>query len=101
MGGGADSCSAPAGGPSDRIFMVHCCRPLYFGRRRDRATFSGAKTSSSNSRSSYLKQLTANMNVNVQQPLLRKRRPHVNRIPLMSAQSNFKVSEFQLRTQLS
>src|SRR6185369_2136264 len=64
------------------------------------AGFSGTKTSSSNSRSSYLKSLTANMNFNVQQPLLRNRGRYVNRIPLMTAQSTFKVSEFGLRTQI-
>src|SRR5204863_7077634 len=34
------------------------------------------------------------------QPLLRNRGRYVNRIPLMSAQSSYKVSEFTLRTQL-
>jgi outer membrane protein TolC len=64
------------------------------------AQFSGAKTSSSNTRSSYVKQLTANLNFQVTQPLLRNRGRYVNRLPLMTAQSNLKVSEFSLRDRL-
>ncbi len=64
------------------------------------AQFSGAKSSSSGSRSSYIKQLTANMTFNVQQPLLRNRGRYVNRLPLMSAQSNLRVSEYNLRNSL-
>jgi outer membrane protein len=64
------------------------------------AQFSGAKTSSSNSRSSYIKQLSANMQFSISQPLLRNRGRYVNRIPVMSAQSNLKVSEYLLRNAL-
>jgi outer membrane protein TolC len=64
------------------------------------STFGETKTSSSNSRSSYIKQYSTNWNVNVQQPLLRNRGRFVNRLPLMTAQSNLKVSEFSLRNQL-
>lgn len=64
------------------------------------AQFSGAKSSSSNNRSSYLKQLTANLNVQASQPLLRNRGRFVNRIPVMTAQSNLKVAEFSLRDRL-
>jgi outer membrane protein len=64
------------------------------------AQFQGAKSSSSNNRSSYLKQLTANLTLNVQQPLLRNRGRFVNRIPVMAAQSNLKVAEFNLRDRL-
>ena len=64
------------------------------------ATFSGAKSSSSGSRSSYLKQLTANLAVQVNQPLLRNRGRFVNRIPMMTAQSNLRVSEYNLRDRL-
>jgi outer membrane protein len=63
-------------------------------------TFSGAKSSSSGSRSSYLKQLTANLAFNVNQPLLRNRGRFVNRIPVMAAQSNLRVAEFSLRDRL-
>jgi outer membrane protein len=62
--------------------------------------FSGAKSSQSNGFNFYNPSLTSNLNFNVNQPLLRNRGAYVNRIPLMSAQSNFKVSEFGLRTQL-
>ncbi len=64
------------------------------------AQFAGAKTSSSSTRSSYLKQLTANLTFNINQPLLRNRGRFVNRIPLMTAQSNLKVAEFNLRDRL-
>jgi outer membrane protein TolC len=62
--------------------------------------FSGSKTSSSNSRSSYIKQFNTNLNFQVAQPLLRNRGRFVNRIPLMTAQSNLKVAEFSLRDRL-
>src|SRR5215831_5393342 len=66
------------------------------------ASFNGARSSSS--------AVTPNSyNVNLQQdalaltltqPLLRNRGTYVNRIPVMQAQSNLKVSEFNLRSQL-
>jgi outer membrane protein len=62
--------------------------------------FSGSKSSSSQNRSAYLKQLTANWNVQLQQPLLRNRGRFVNRIPVMSAQNNLRVAEFNLRDRL-
>lgn len=62
--------------------------------------FSGAKSSSSNNRSAYLKQLTANWNIQIQQPLLRNRGRFVNRIPVMTAQNNLRVAEFNLRDRL-
>jgi outer membrane protein len=61
------------------------------------ATFTGSKSSSSNSRSSYLKQYNSGLALQLQQPLLRDRGRFVNRIPVMSAQSNLKVAEFNLR----
>ena len=64
------------------------------------ATFNGSKISSSNSRSSYVKQYNSGIALNLQQPLLRDRGRFVNRIPLMTAQSNFKVAEFSLRDRL-
>jgi outer membrane protein len=64
------------------------------------STFGETKSSSSGSRSSYVKQYNTNLNVNVTQPLLRNRGRFVNRLPLMTAQSNLKVSEFSLRNQL-
>jgi len=62
--------------------------------------FGETKTSSSNSRSSYIKQYSSNLNLNIQQPLLRNRGRFVNRLPLMSAQSSLKVAEFSLRDRL-
>jgi outer membrane protein len=64
------------------------------------STFGETKSSSSGSRSSYVKQYNTNVNVNISQPLLRNRGRFVNRLPLMTAQSNLKVSEFNLRNQL-
>jgi len=64
------------------------------------STFGETKSSSSGSRSSYVKQYNTNLNVNISQPLLRNRGRFVNRLPLMTAQSNLKVSEFNLRNQL-
>ena len=63
-------------------------------------TYSGAKTSQSNGFNFYNPSLTSNLNFNVSQPLLRNRGRYVNRLPLMAAQSNYKVSEYGLRTQL-
>src|SRR5262249_41026625 len=54
----------------------------------------------SSTRSSYLKQLTANLNLQATQPLLRNRGRFVNRIPVMVAQSNLKVADFTLRASL-
>jgi len=64
------------------------------------ATFNGSKTSSSNSRSSYVKQYNSGLAINLQQPLLRDRGRFVNRIPFMVAQSNLRVAEFSLRDRL-
>ncbi len=62
--------------------------------------FSGAKSSQSNGFNFYNPSLTSNLNFNISQPLIRNRGMYVNRIPLMAAQSNYKVSEFGLRSQL-
>ena len=62
--------------------------------------FSGAKSSETNTFASYNPSLTANLTFGVSQPLIRNRGSYVNRIPLMMAQSNLKVSEANLRVQL-
>jgi outer membrane protein len=64
------------------------------------ATFGETKSSSSNSRSSYVKQYSSNLAIDVQQPLLRNRGRFVNRLPLMTAQSNLRVAEFSLRDRI-
>jgi outer membrane protein len=64
------------------------------------ATFSGSKTSQSNGYNFYNPAITGAMAFNVSQPLLRNRGTYVNRIPVMTAQSKLKISEFQLRSQL-
>ena len=64
------------------------------------AQFAGAKTSQTNSFNNYNPALTANLRVNVTQPLLQNRGSYVNRIPLMVAQVGLKMSESQQRQQL-
>jgi len=63
-------------------------------------TFSGAKNSATNSFASYNPSLTAGLSFGVSQPLLKNRGSYVNRIPLMMAQSNYKISDYNLRVQL-
>lgn len=63
-------------------------------------TFQGTKTSTNNGFNFYNPALTSGLNFNFTQPLLRNRGRYVNRIPLMQAQSNYKGSEFNLRSQL-
>lgn len=63
-------------------------------------TYSGAKTSQTNSFANYNPSLTSNLNFSVTQPLIKNRGMYINRLPLMTAQSNYKVSEFGLRAQL-
>ena len=64
------------------------------------ASFSGAKSSQTNSYNNYNPSLTANMRFSVTQPLIQNRGTYVNRIPLMMAQSNYRISEYALRQQL-
>jgi outer membrane protein TolC len=64
------------------------------------ASFSGAKTSQTNSYNNYNPALTGNMRFSVTQPLIQNRGLYVNRIPLMMAQSNYRISEYLLRQQL-
>jgi outer membrane protein TolC len=62
--------------------------------------FNGSKVSSNASRSTYIKQFSTGLNFQVTQPLLRNRGRFVNRIPLMTAESNLKIAEFNLRDRL-
>jgi outer membrane protein TolC len=64
------------------------------------ASFSGAKSSQTNSYNNYNPSLTANMRFSVTQPLIQNFGTYVNRIPLMTAQSNYRISEYALRQQL-
>jgi len=63
-------------------------------------TYSGQKTSQTNSIANYNPSLTSNLNFSVTQPLLKNRGVYVNKLPLMAAQSNYKVSEYALKAQL-
>jgi outer membrane protein TolC len=65
-------------------------------------TFNGQRSSSSpvlmNTFNPNLQ--TDALQLSITQPLLRNRGTYVNRLPIMQAQSNLKVSEYNLRTQL-
>ncbi len=63
-------------------------------------TFSGAKSSTNNGFNFYNPSLTSGLNFSVTQPLIQNRGAYVNRIPLMSAQSSYKISEFSLTSQI-
>jgi len=62
--------------------------------------FSGSKTSETNSFLSYNPSITAGLQFAVSQPLIRNRSRYVNRLPLMMAQSNFRVSDYAMRNQI-
>jgi len=62
--------------------------------------FSGAKSSETNSFASYNPSLTADLTFGISQPLIRNRGAYVNRIPLMLAQSNFKIADSNLHANL-
>jgi outer membrane protein TolC len=64
------------------------------------ASFSGAKSSQTNSYNNYNPALTADMRFSVTQPLIQNRGSYVNRIPLMTAQSNYRISDYAMRLQL-
>jgi len=64
------------------------------------ASFSGAKSSQTNSYNNYNPALTANMRFSVTQPLIQNLGSYVNRIPLMVAQNNYRISDYAMRQQL-
>lgn len=64
------------------------------------AMFSGSKTEATNSYNNYNPALTANIRFAVTQPLLQNRGTYFNRLPLMMAQSNYKISTYALSQQL-
>ena len=64
------------------------------------ASFSGSKTSQTNSYNNYNPALTANMRFSATQPLIQNFGSYVNRIPLMTAQSNYRISDYAMRVQL-
>ena len=63
-------------------------------------SFSGTKSSSSNSLSSYNPGLSSSLQFSVTQPLLQNRGRYVNRIPVMQAESIYKRSVFSLQVSL-
>ena len=64
------------------------------------ASFSGTKSSQTNSYNNYNPALTANMRFSVTQPLIQNFGSYVNRIPLMVAQNNYRISDYAMRQQL-
>ena len=64
------------------------------------ASFSGAKSSQTNSYNNYNPAETANLRFSVTQPLIQNLGSYVNRIPLMTAQSNYRISDYAMRVQL-
>jgi outer membrane protein TolC len=64
------------------------------------ASFSGAKSSQTNSYNNYNPAETANLRFSVTQPLIQNLGSYVNRIPLMTAQSNYRISDYAMRAQL-
>ena len=63
-------------------------------------SFSGTKSSSSNSLSSYNPGLSSSLQFSATQPLLQNRGRYVNRIPVMQAESIYKRSVFSLQVSL-
>ncbi len=57
-------------------------------------SFSGTKSSYSNSRSSYNPSIASGLTFQVTQPLLQNRGRYVNRIPVMQAESLYKQADF-------
>jgi outer membrane protein TolC len=64
------------------------------------ASFSGAKSSQTNSYNNYNPAETANLRFSVTQPLIQNFGSYVNRIPLMVAQTNYRISDYSMRVQL-
>ncbi len=65
------------------------------------AQFGAAKSASNNSLNSFNPQISSNIQLDVTQPLLRGRGRFVNRIQLMTARSNLRISEYNLRQTLT
>lgn len=62
--------------------------------------FSGSKASGTNSYLTYNPSITTGLQFAVSQPLIRNRSRYLNRLPLMMAQSNYKVSDYAMRSQI-
>ena len=77
--------------------------PLSFGFSQKLSSGQSITASGGGTKSATWGRNTAyasNMAFSVTQPLMQNRGSYVNRIPLMQAQSSFRVSEYQLRNQL-
>src|SRR5260370_37412547 len=62
--------------------------------------FNASKNTTNSGFSSFNPALSSNLSVNFSQPLIKNRSPFVNRLPLMSARSRYRISEFSLKNQL-
>jgi outer membrane protein len=60
-------------------------------------TFSGSKSSQTNSYATYNPSLTANLQFSVNQPLIKNRGMYINKLPVMVAQSSYRQSEYNLQ----
>jgi len=63
-------------------------------------TYGATKLTSNSTFNSFNPSLTSNLQLRFSQPLLRNRGRYVNRLNLMVARSNYRVSEYQLRNNL-
>ena len=62
--------------------------------------YNATKSATSNSFNNYNPALTSNFQLNLTQPLLRNRGRYINRVNLMVARSNYRISEYNLRQSL-
>jgi outer membrane protein len=62
--------------------------------------FNASKSTTNSGFSSFNPALSSNVSVSFSQPLIKNRSPFVNRLPLMSARSRYRISEFSLKNQL-
>src|ERR1051326_6315611 len=63
-------------------------------------TYGAVKTTSNSSFNNYNPSLTSNLQLRFSQPLLRNRGRYINRLNVMVARSNFRISDYQLRSNL-
>jgi outer membrane protein TolC len=62
--------------------------------------FNASKSTTNSGFSSFNPALSSNLSVSFSQPLIKNRSTFINRLPLMSARSRYRISEFSLKNQL-
>jgi outer membrane protein TolC len=60
----------------------------------------GSKSTTNSSFNSYNPALASNLSINFSQPLLRNRGSYVNKLPIMTARSRLRISEYALRNSM-